>query len=277
MSAVSVRGVFKSYGATPILERVNLEIEDGAFCAIVGASGCGKTTFLRMLLAQETPSRGEIRIGDAEPAREPGPDRGVVFQLYSVFPHLTVRGNLMAATELSVPFSARLFGAARRRLRDEAQATLERIGLGHLGDAWPSQLSGGQQQRLAIAQALAKKPKVLLLDEPFGALDPGTRAAMHEFLLELWRETGMTVFMVSHDLSEAFSLATRVLVFDKPRWDPVDPTAYGATVTYDFKLTEKTYREPIDDVSMGPPGETRAAAQSGAAPAPGGVRTQPAA
>ena len=253
MSAVTVDRVFKTYGQTPILENVDLEIPDGQFCAIVGASGCGKSTFLRMLLAQELPSSGEIRIDGQPPATEPGPDRGIVFQRYSVFPHLTVRQNLVLPMEFEGSgFFGRLFGARKQELEAEADRVLERIGLSHMADAWPSQLSGGMQQRLAIAQALARKPKVLLLDETFGALDPGTRKSMHEFLLDLWRETGMTIFMVSHDLSEAFTLANRVLVFDKRRWDPHDPTAFGATITYDFKLTEKDWERP-DVPAYGPP------------------------
>ena len=233
MSHVSVAGVFKSYAGRPVLERVSLEAEEGAFIAIVGASGCGKSTFLRLLLAQETPDRGTIRIAGRAPAVEPGPDRGVVFQRYSVFPHLCVRDNIVAASAMKTRWG-RLWGRARRDARDAAQAALDRIGLGHLGDAWPATLSGGQQQRLAIAQALAARPRVLLLDEPFGALDPGTRAQMHDFLQELRAEAPMTVFMVTHDLEEGFKLGDRVIVFDKPRWDPDDPAAYGATITYDF-------------------------------------------
>lgn len=251
--AISAQNVFKNYGGRPILERVNVEIAAGAFCSVVGASGCGKSTFLRMVLAQELPDRGAISIYGGPPAKEPGPDRGVVFQRYSVFPHLTVRGNVLLAAELGASwFWGRLFGATRRAALAEVDATLERVGLAHMADAWPSQLSGGMQQRLAIAQALAKKPRVLLLDEPFGALDPGTRTNMHEFLGELWRGEGMTILMVSHDLSEAFTLGTRVLVFDKPRWDPQDPGAYGATVTYDFKLDDATEETP-DAVRYGPP------------------------
>ncbi|MEL6236448.1 MAG: ATP-binding cassette domain-containing protein [Pseudomonadota bacterium] len=233
MSFVTVDNVFQSYGTRPILEGVSLEVEEGAFISIVGASGCGKSTFLRLLLAQETPMRGEIRIAGAPPAREPGRDRGVVFQRYSVFPHMSVRDNLVAAEGLSRPLG-RLFGAARRAARVRAEETLYRIGLGAVAKAYPAALSGGMQQRLAIAQALAAKPRVLLLDEPFGALDPGTRLSMHDFLAEQRAQTGMTVFMVTHDLAEGFKLADRVVVFDKRHWDPQKPDAYGATITYDF-------------------------------------------
>ena len=237
MSRVTVDGVFKEYDQTPILERINLEVEPGTFCAIVGASGCGKSTFLRLLLSQELPTRGVIRIDGDEIASEPTPDRGIVFQRYSVFPHLTVCGNLTLAAELKRSrVLGRLFGAAKRRERDAISDTLRKIGLWDSRNKYPAQLSGGMQQRLAIAQALLMKPKVLLLDEPFGALDPGIRADMHEILLGLWRETQMTVFMVTHDIKEAFKLGTRLLVFDKVRHDPDFPAAYGATVTYDLAL-----------------------------------------
>ncbi len=233
MSFVSVSNLFQSYGARPILERVNVEVDEGAFISIVGASGCGKSTFLRLLLAQEQPSRGTISIAGQPPAREPGRDRGVVFQRYSVFPHITVRDNVVAGESFARPFG-RFFGAARRAARDRADEVLARIGLAHVADQYPATLSGGMQQRLAIGQALAARPRILLLDEPFGALDPGTRLAMHDFLTDLRAAAPMTVFMVTHDLAEGFKLGDRVLVFDKPRWDPQAPEAFGATITYDF-------------------------------------------
>ncbi len=233
MSFVTVENIFQSYGKRPILERVNTTIEEGEFISIVGASGCGKSTFLRLLLAQERPTRGEIRIDGNPPAVEPGLDRGVVFQRYSVFPHMTVRENVVAGESFRRPVG-RFFGAEKRAAKARADEVLARIGLDHVADQYPATLSGGMQQRLAIGQALAAKPRVLLLDEPFGALDPGTRLQMHDFLTELRAETGMTVFMVTHDLEEGFKLGDRVLVFDKPRWDPTDPNAFGATFTYDF-------------------------------------------
>ena len=233
MSFVVAENIFQSYGSRPILERVNVSVAEGEFISIVGASGCGKSTFLRLLLAQEVPTRGEIRVAGAPPAREPGLDRGVVFQKYSVFPHMTVRENIVAGESFRTSWGG-FAGAARRDALKRADATLARIGLDHVADQYPATLSGGMQQRLAIGQALTAKPRILLLDEPFGALDPGTRLSMHDFLTELRAETGMTVFMVTHDLEEGFKLGDRVLVFDKPRWDPTDPNAFGATVTYDF-------------------------------------------
>lgn len=233
MSFVTVKGVFQTYGNRPIIERINVDVDEGEFISIVGASGCGKSTFLRLLLAQERPSRGEISIAGAPPAKEPGLDRGIVFQRYSVFPHMTVRENIVAGESFRRGWG-RFWGAERRAALARADDTLARIGLDHVADQYPATLSGGMQQRLAIGQALVARPRVLLLDEPFGALDPGTRLAMHDFLTDLRGETGMTVFMVTHDLEEAFKLGDRVLVFDKPRWDPQDPNLNGATITYDF-------------------------------------------
>lgn len=143
--------------------------------------------------------------------------------------------NVALGLELPrAPLFGRLFGGARRAAREQAAVMLEKVGLGHALDKYPAQLSGGMQQRLAIAQALVMKPRVLLLDEPFGALDPGIRKDMHELLLGLWQETRLTVFMVTHDLSEGFSLGTRLMVFDKVRHDPHAPNAYGARITYDI-------------------------------------------
>lgn len=252
MSAIQVRDLHKSYGDRPVLERVSLDIEAGSFVSVVGASGCGKSTFLRLLLSQELPDRGEIRIDGAPIANEPMPDRGIVFQRYSVFPHLTVWDNLILGLEFQrAPWIGRLFGAARRRAREQAEGILAAIGLGHARHLYPAQLSGGMQQRLAIGQALLMAPKVLLMDEPFGALDPGIRADMHALLLGLWRAHGMTVLMVTHDLSEAFTLGTRLLAFDKVRHDPDHPDAYGATVTYDFKI-DKPAPSPPGDAGDGP-------------------------
>ncbi|MDJ0631427.1 MAG: ABC transporter ATP-binding protein [Rhodobacter sp.] len=234
MAFVTVDNIFQSYGKRPILERVSITVDEGAFISIVGASGCGKSTFLRLLLDQERPTRGQITV-DGEPLTgEPNRSRGIVFQRYSVFPHMTVRDNLVAAEALGANLFGILPSAKRREVRERAMRALDRIGLAHVAHQYPASLSGGMQQRLAIAQALAAKPRILLLDEPFGALDPGTRERMHEFLLDLRAETKMTVFMVTHDLPEAFKLGDRVLAFDKIRWDPHDPEAYGATITYDF-------------------------------------------
>jgi NitT/TauT family transport system ATP-binding protein len=252
MSTVEIRRLWKSYADRSVLEHINLEVAGGSFVTLVGASGCGKSTFLRILLGLERPSRGEILVDGAPLPGEPGPERGIVFQRYSVFPHLTVLGNAMLGLELAGDrWWGRLRGASRQQARDRAMAMLEEVGLAQVAGAMPTALSGGMQQRLAIAQALVLEPKLLLLDEPFGALDPGIRADMHDLVKRLWRQTGMTVFMVTHDLREAFALGTRVLTFDKVRHDPQAPGAYGATVTYD--LPGRNRREPVASEEIAEP------------------------
>jgi len=240
MSQVSVRNLWMEYPGQTVLERIDLEIASGEFCVLIGPSGCGKTTFLRLLLSMEQPTRGEILLDGENLPVEPGPDRGVVFQRYSVFPHLTVIQNVILGLEFARSRGlGKLFGVARRQALEEAERCIESVGLAASRDKYPSQLSGGMQQRLAIAQTLIRKPKLLLLDEPFGALDPGTKHQMYDLTTRLWQEEKITVFMVTHDLKEAFTLATRVLTFDKVRIDPGAPGAYGATITFNLPLGKK--------------------------------------
>ncbi|CCE10073.1 putative ABC transporter, ATP-binding protein [Bradyrhizobium sp. STM 3843] len=238
MSTLSFRNVWVEYGDQVVLERINLEIASGTFLSIVGPSGAGKSTFLRLILGQEKPTQGAVLLDGKPFPAEPGPDRGIVFQRYSVFPHLTVLGNVLLGYEFAQsPFTARLFGASRRAAIEKSLALIEAVGLGPHRDKYPSALSGGMQQRLAIAQALAKQPQVLLLDEPFGALDPGTRAQMHALIKPLWRDLKMTIVMVTHDIKEAFGLATRLIALDRVRRDPQAPERFGARITYDLDLT----------------------------------------
>jgi len=240
MSYLDISNVWKEYGDNVVLERLNLKVEEGEFCTIVGASGCGKTTFLRMLLGEEAPSRGALLLNGKPLPLEPSPERGIVFQRYSVFPHLTVLQNVMLGFDFAKGgFFARLVGAKKNEARAQAQKMLDAVGLAAAADKYPAALSGGMQQRLAIAQALVKRPRILLLDEPFGALDPGIRADMHELILSLWRELGITIFMITHDLREGFHLGSRLLVFDKLRHDPQAPQSYGARITYDLKTGER--------------------------------------
>jgi len=234
---LEAHNLWKSYGDTVVLERINMRVNEGEFVTLVGTSGCGKSTFLKMLLGTETPSRGQLLLDGVPVVDEPGPDRGIVFQQYSVFPHMTVLANVMAARGFQRRgVTGHLYGARRRQARAEAEQMLQRVGLGHALDKYPHELSGGMRQRLAIAQALLSKPRILLLDEPFGALDPGIRKDMHILVLELWREYKLTVFMVTHDLKEGFYLGTRLWVFDKVRHDPDAPNAYGASITYDLPV-----------------------------------------
>ncbi len=243
MSFIEAKALWKEYGDNTVLERVSVSVEEGEFITIVGASGCGKTTFLKMLLGIETPSRGELLLNGRPLPDEPDSDRGIVFQKYSVFPHLTTLENVLIAKEFpKAGLTGRLFGKRRKAALAEATEALQAVGLEHALDKFPAELSGGMQQRLAIAQSLINQPKILLLDEPFGALDPGIRADMHQLTLELWRKTGITVFMITHDLTEGFYLGTRLWVFDKVRDDPHSPDAYGATITYDIPVGECDHR-----------------------------------
>lgn len=249
MSFITVNNLWKEYSGQVILENLNLSVQQGEFCTLVGASGCGKSTFLKMLLGQETQSRGELLLDGAPFPREPDRNRGIVFQRYSVFPHLTVRQNVLLGLELEQkPWLGKLFGGARKAALEQVDAMLASVGLEPSAHKWPHELSGGMQQRLAIAQSLIMRPRVLLLDEPFGALDPGIRNDMHDLLLKLWKETGTTIFMVTHDLKEGFYLGTRLLVFDKTRNDPHSPNAFGATITYDLPIgrTDKKLLADID-------------------------------
>jgi NitT/TauT family transport system ATP-binding protein len=240
-AALGFRNVWVEYGDQVVLERINLEIAAGAFIAVVGPSGAGKSTFLRLILGQERPTAGAIFI-DGEPLPgEPGADRGVVFQRYSVFPNLTVLGNVLIAFEFAGSrYLSRLTGAARRAAIAESEGLIDEVGLTPHRNKYPSALSGGMQQRLAIAQAIARRPRVLLLDEPFGALDPGTRAQMHQLIKALWHECAMTVILVTHDIKEAFALGTRLLALNPYRDDPQAPGRYGARITYDLDLSRET-------------------------------------
>ncbi len=247
---LQVNNVWMQYGDNVVLENLSITVNEGEFVTLVGTSGCGKSTFLNMLLGTVTPSKGEILLDGKPIPDEPGPDRGIVFQQYSVFPHMTVLENVMATKGFERKgVTGYLFGRARREARDAATAILDQVGLSHALHKYPHELSGGMKQRLAIAQALLGRPRILLLDEPFGALDPGIRADMHELVLSLWKEHNLTVFMVTHDLKEGFYLGTRLWVFDKLRHDPHSPQRFGAGITYDLSVgkTDHSIYKEIDD------------------------------
>lgn len=233
---IEIRNLWKNYGDNVVLENVTATVEEGEFITLVGASGCGKSTFLRMLLGTDSPSQGQLLLDGKAIVAEPDSERGVVFQQYSVFPHLSVLDNVVVARAFADSRLGFLWGERKRAAIAEAQQLLEVVGLSHMQSRYPDALSGGMRQRLAIAQALILKPRILLLDEPFGALDPGIRADMHELVLNLWRKHRLTIFMVTHDLKEGFHLGTRLWVFDKLRNDPQAPNAYGAGITYDFPV-----------------------------------------
>lgn len=236
---LEAKNLWMEYGDNVILEKINVKISKGEFVTVIGTSGCGKSTFLKMILGTAHQTRGQLLFEGKPIGSEPDEHRGIVFQRYSVFPHMTVLENVMVvrAFEKS-PLLGRLFGKKREEAKKEALEMIEKVGLSHAVDRYPSELSGGMQQRLAIAQALMKKPKILLLDEPFGALDPGIRKDMHKLIRELWLQNELTVFMVTHDLSEGFKLGSRLWVFDKIKTDAQFPNAYGSTITYDIGLKD---------------------------------------
>jgi NitT/TauT family transport system ATP-binding protein len=190
-------------GPVQALEDVKFEVRHREFVCVIGASGCGKSTLIRILAGLDAPTRGQVLL-DGAPVDLPGADRGMVFQRYTLFPWLTVRDN--------VTFGLRLKGAGPTELKREAERWLDIIGLGAFGEHFPEQLSGGMKQRVAIARALANRPRILLMDEPFGALDAQTRAQMQMHLLDIWQATDVTVFFITHDLDEALFLADRVVV-----------------------------------------------------------------
>ena len=244
---IQAKNLWKKYCSNLVLERMNVSVNAGEFITMVGTSGCGKSTFLKMLLGMEGPSSGELLLDGKPIPQEPDQSRGIVFQQYSVFPHLTVLQNVILAKEFEhSPLLGKLFGSQKKAVIAEAESLLESVGLKPAMQKYPHELSGGMKQRLAIAQALIRKPRILLLDEPFGALDPGIRADMHQLILKLWREHQLTIFMVTHDLSEGFYLGTRLWVFDKLRRDPHAPEAYGASITYDLPVTRKTQEIPAE-------------------------------
>lgn len=255
MTALVVKGLWKEYGPQVVLENIHLTVAPRAFVALVGPSGCGKTTFLRMLLGQERQTRGTILLDGIPLPAEPGPDRGVVTQRYSVFPHLTTLQNVMLGREFQAArLTGRLWGRARRALADEAAALLAEVGLAGAENKFPAELSGGMQQRLALAQTLLMRPRLLLLDEPFGALDPGIRADIHALMRRLWHEHAMTVVMVTHDMREAFALATRIIAFERPRNRPEEQERFGATITNDIAIWPPRVagRQTIYDADISP-------------------------
>jgi NitT/TauT family transport system ATP-binding protein len=198
-----VKNLSKQFGDKTVLEDINFSMQSGEFVTFVGSSGCGKSTLLRLIAGLDRPSSGSIHV-DGSTVQGPGPDRGMVFQKYSLYPWLNAADN--------VSFGMRLQGMTSNDVRDRTAYFLEVVGLQDAATKLPRELSGGMQQRVAIARALATNPSVLLLDEPFGALDLQIRETMQDFLLNLWQRTGLTVLLITHDVEEALVLAQRVHV-----------------------------------------------------------------
>jgi NitT/TauT family transport system ATP-binding protein len=185
------------------LKDINMHIETGEFVCIVGASGSGKSTLLRLIAGLDTPTSGEITV-DGQPVIAPGSDRGMVFQKYTLYPWMSVQKN--------VEFGLKLLGITANKRREVASYYLDIVGLTNFAKSLPKELSGGMKQRVAIARALATNPKILLMDEPFGALDIQTKENMQQFLLEIWSKTNCTILMITHDVREAVFLSQRIYV-----------------------------------------------------------------
>ncbi|MFT4884511.1 MAG: NitT/TauT family transport system ATP-binding protein [Natronomonas sp.] len=207
---VRIDGVSKRYsgqeGPVQALEDVSFDVEDGEFVCIVGPSGCGKTTLFRIIAGLESATRGEVYLS-GERVDEPTPDMGVVFQEYHLFPWRTVRGNAAFGLEKQ--------GTPKAERRERVDHLIDLVGLEGFAESYPKELSGGMKQRVAIARALAADPALLLMDEPFGAVDAQTREMLQGELLDIWQETEKTVLFVTHDVEEAVKLADRVVVMAK--------------------------------------------------------------
>ena len=204
---LEVQNLCKNYnsiqGPVTALNNINFTTYRREFVCVIGPSGCGKSTLIRTLAGLEKQTSGEVLI-DGKPVNGPGPDRGMVFQGYTLFPWLTVRKNVMFGLEMA--------GRSKREADAEARQWIDLVGLLKFENSYPHQLSGGMKQRVAIARALAAQPRILLMDEPFGALDAQTRSKMQNYLLDIWKHIDITILFITHDLDEAIYLADRILV-----------------------------------------------------------------
>ena len=254
MTDLSLSHVGKTYAdGTEALRDVQVRTAEGEILALLGGSGCGKTTLLRLVAGLDTPSSGEIAVGGQPIAGQPHPAIAAVFQEPRLLPWLKVADN--------IAFGGQRLEPAERKRR--ADALIERIGLSGYGSRWPRDLSGGQAQRVAIARALIGHPGVLLLDEPFSALDPFTRASLHALVLGLWTELKPTILMVTHDVDEAVTLADRIVVM-RPRPGrvhdtiPVDLPRPRDKMSSGFEAMKRRVMRTIDrslegDAPKGPP------------------------
>jgi NitT/TauT family transport system ATP-binding protein len=235
---------FQTNGTTcTALRDISFRVHRREFVCVIGPSGCGKSTLIRILAGLEEPTSGKVLL-DGHEVRGPGPDRGMVFQSYTLFPWLTVTRNVMFGLEMK--------GLPTQQAESEALQWIDLVGLSRFKNAYPTQLSGGMKQRTAIARALAAQPRILLMDEPFGALDAQTRCHMQEHLLEIWRNVDITILFITHDLDEAILLADRILVFKASPGEvqelievPVPrPRSAGQLTTPEFLAT----RRRLDDL-----------------------------
>jgi NitT/TauT family transport system ATP-binding protein len=244
---VRVEYAVKGQPARRVLNGIHLEIQAGEFVSVVGQTGCGKSTLLRLILGEEKPSSGRVLVGGVERPR-PHRDCGYVPQKYSLFPDKTVLQNVTFGPEAGLGPLAALRPAKRRRMRQIREQALQHLRRTGLDDAdarkYPHQLSGGMQQRVAIAQALIMSPAVLLMDEPFSALDAATRAGMQRLIKDLWRESGATIVFVTHDTREAVCLGSRIVALAKDTQGN-----QGASITLDLAVPHLDFDSGADEIA----------------------------
>ncbi len=261
---LSVQGVEKRFANTLALQATDLNVAENDFITILGPSGCGKSTLLRIVAGLDTPSAGEVLL-DGRRVQGPGADRGMVFQSYTLFPWLTVKQNVcFGLQERGMPLAEQL---------DVAQGFIQQVGLRGFEQHFPKQLSGGMQQRTALARALANNPRILLMDEPFGALDHQTRELMQELLLGIWEQERKTVLFVTHDIDEAVFMGSRVVVMSarpgRIKTDRVVPLAhprvYSVKTTPVFAQLKAELTEDVRTEVMAAQRLMEAAAQANAA------------
>jgi ABC-type nitrate/sulfonate/bicarbonate transport system ATPase subunit len=224
---LEVRGVFKTFKqkakSTVALQNIDLHLKKSEFVSIVGSSGCGKSTLLNIVAGLIQPCAGQVLV-EGHPVQGPGADRGMVFQGYTLYPWLNVAKN--------IAFGLKLRHLSKAQIKEQVSYYLDVVGLTQFAKAYPKELSGGMKQRVAIARALANQPEVLLMDEPFGALDAQTKEQMQQFLLELWEQTQTTILTITHDLEEAVFLSQRIYVM----------SAHPGEIKNEFKVPFK-YRD----------------------------------
>ena len=250
---LQVKNLYKEFisqqGKVIALKDINFETYKREFVCVIGPSGCGKSTLIRILAGLETPSSGEVLL-DGQMVHGPGPDRGMVFQGYTLFPWLTVKKNVMFGLEMS--------GHGKSVSDEQALQWIDLVGLSKFINAYPHQLSGGMKQRVAIARALANQPRILLMDEPFGALDAQTRAKMQSYLHEIWKNIDVTILFITHDLDEAIYLADRILVLKAHPGEvqelievPVpQPRSPDQLLSVEFLATKKRLEQLIHPVEV---------------------------
>jgi NitT/TauT family transport system ATP-binding protein len=245
-------------GTVTALSNIHLDVKKREFVSVIGPSGCGKSTLIKILAGLDQPSSGSVKLDDV-PVEGPGRDRGMVFQGYTLFPWLSVRKNVM--------FGLKMKGVSQKECVAQANHWIEVVGLSESAEKYPAQLSGGMKQRVAIARALANEPRILLMDEPFGALDAQTRASMQAHLLRIWSQVDVTILFITHDLDEAVYLSDRIVVLganpgrvleviNVPVARPRSPEQF---LSGHFLATKRRLEELIHSSEEAVPGEGRAA------------------